>query len=41
LGVDVEKESWKFLEAIIEAVAVHRAIGIIDLLCVHARRPGH
>ena len=32
LGVDVDKESWELLEYIIEAVALHRAIGIVDLL---------
>ena len=41
LGVDVDKESWEPLVETIEAVAVHRAIGIIDLLCVSARRLGH
>ena len=38
VGVDVDKESWELIEDIIEAVAVHRAIGIIDLLCVLVRR---
>jgi hypothetical protein len=38
LGADVDKESRELLEDIIEAIAVHRAIGIIDLLCVPARR---
>jgi hypothetical protein len=41
LGVDVDKESWKLHEEIIEAVALHRAMGIVDLLCVLARRLCH
>ena len=40
-GADVDEESRELLEYIIEGVAEHRASGIIDFLCVLARRLGH
>ena len=35
------KRAGNSFEVFIESVAVHRAIGVVDLLCVLARRLGH